>query len=104
MMRAMVGLVLCVGCAFEHGRLPGDDDSGAGSGSTGDPDQDNDGDGVADLTDNCAAIGNADQRDHDDDGRGDSCDGCPHLIDTASDSDGDGVGNACDPNPATAGD
>ena len=104
MMRALVGLAICfAGCTFEHGVPPGgggDDDMGSGSGSA----QDTDGDGNPDVTDNCEAVGNADQRDHDADGRGDACDGCPHLVDTDSDTDVDGVGDACDPRPATPGD
>lgn len=107
MLRASVVLAICIaGCAFEHGTDPaaGDDDdmgSGPGSGSSG---QDTDGDGFPDLTDNCAAVGNPDQFDHDDDGRGDSCDGCPHLVDSGKDTDGDGVGDGCDPRPTEPGD
>lgn len=65
---------------------------------------DSDGDGVPNVTDNCASMPNANQRDHDGDGRGDSCDVCPHLPDTGSDADADGVGDACDPNPIDNGD
>lgn len=107
MMRALVGLALFVGCAFEYGTPAadmGDDDMGHGSGSDVDANVDSDGDGVVDVADNCAMVGNVDQRDHDDDGRGDACDGCPHLVDTGSDSDGDGVGDACDPRPTQPGD
>jgi hypothetical protein len=105
MLRAFAGLVICVGgCTFVQGDLSeSDPGSGSGSGSS-EPPGDFDGDGFPDVVDNCAAVGNADQRDHDDDGRGDSCDPCPHLIDTGSDLDGDGVGDACDPNPTSAGD
>jgi hypothetical protein len=106
MMRALVGLAICFGgCAFEHGEPPGgDDDMGSGSGSGSGAMQDTDADGFPDVTDNCPAVGNADQRDHDTDARGDACDGCPHLIDTGSDTDSDGVGDACDPRPAEPGD
>jgi hypothetical protein len=106
MMRALVGLAICFGgCVFDHG-VPGDDEnSGSGSGmGSGSGEQDTDGDGFSDVTDNCASVGNADQRDHDTDGRGDACDGCPHVIDTGNDTDQDGVGDACDPRPAEPGD
>lgn len=107
MMRVLVSLAMFAGCAFDHGVLVGGDDdnddmgSDSGSGST---DRDSDGDGVLDLADNCVDAGNSDQRDHDEDGRGDACDGCPHLVDTGSDTDADGVGNACDPRPTEPGD
>lgn len=69
----------------------------------GEPDLD--GDYVADATDNCSYVGNADQRDHDGDGRGDACDRCPHLASTTDrDDDGDGVGDDCDPRPLQDGD
>jgi hypothetical protein len=107
-MRSLVGLAsFLAACAFDHGTqvaTTGDDNgSNAGSGAM-DPDHDSDGDGFPDLTDNCADVGNADQRDHDDDGRGDACDVCPHLIDTGKDTDLDGVGDACDPRPTESGD
>lgn len=108
MMRALVGIALFAGCAFDHGTVPGgmgdDDDMGSGSGSGSGTGADADGDGVADVADNCAGVGNVDQRDHDDDGRGDACDGCPHLVDTGKDTDLDGVGDACDPRPTQTGD
>ena len=104
MMRAFAGLLIVGGCTFVHGDLSEPDDMGSGSGSgSSDPQGDFDNDGFPDLVDNCAAVANADQRDHDDDGNGDSCDPCPHLVDTGGDADGDGVGNACDPNPTKAG-
>jgi hypothetical protein len=66
-------------------------------------------DGVADLTDNCVRVANADQRDRDGNGRGDACedfdrdgvinslDNCPERPNrTQSDADGDKVGDACD--------
>jgi hypothetical protein len=106
MMRALVGLTICfAGCAFDHAApAGGGDDTGSGSGSGSGSDSDTDGDGFADVADNCASVGNPDQRDHDEDGRGDSCDGCPHLADTGADIDLDGVGDACDPRPMEPGD
>jgi hypothetical protein len=101
MMRVLVGLAICLaGCTFEHGvsSNEGDDDSG-NPGGGGSPTADGDNDGVPNATDNCAAMPNANQRDHDADGRGDLCDVCPHLPDTGSDADADGVGDACDPHP-----
>src|SRR5262245_22705532 len=92
----MLGLLVVVGCSFDHGvqwdgATPDAPDVGNG---------DQDGDGVLDGMDNCVAVANADQRDHDADGRGDACDHCPHLASvTDPDTDGDGVGDACDPRP-----
>lgn len=60
---------------------------------------DGDGDGVADPSDNCPALTNADQHDEDADALGDVCDPCPHLAGSSADGDGDGVGDACDPQP-----
>ena len=102
MMRVLVGLAICLaGCTFEHGvsSVDGDDDT-SNPGGSGSPAVDGDGDGVPNATDNCGAMPNDNQRDHDGDGRGDLCDVCPHLPDTGADSDGDGVGDACDPHPA----
>ena len=48
---------------------------------------DTDGDGLADQTDNCPIVANADQRDADGDGAGDLCDATPR----GDDPDGDGV-------------
>lgn len=73
---------------------------------------DTDGDGIADATDNCLAVANADQLDTDGDGAGDACDldddgdGVADGDDNCSlvanadqaDADGDGLGNVCDPN------
>jgi hypothetical protein len=71
---------------------------------------DTDGDGVADASDNCPSVSNADQRDTDGDHQGDACDSdddgdgkadgqdnCP-LVSNADqlDTDGDGAGDACD--------
>jgi outer membrane protein assembly factor BamB len=79
------------------------------------PPPDTDGDGVPDITDNCPAVWNPDQKDSDHDGIGDACNGaidkdgdgwadrldnCPYVPNpTQRDTDGDGVGNACDPYP-----
>lgn len=108
MVRALLGaLVVCGGCAFdpeEYRESGSGADSGSGSGSGTVTATDSDGDGLMDASDNCAVVGNADQRDHDDDGLGDACDPCPHRSDSGADGDGDGVGDACDPNPTTAGD
>jgi hypothetical protein len=89
-----------MGCAFDHGQLPGD---------AAPPDvpmnTDRDFDGVLDAVDNCPTQPNTDQRDHDNDAHGDICDRCPHLASAEDpDGDGDGVGDACDPRPDTAGD
>lgn len=110
MKRALVGLAILAGCAFDHGVLPGGDDDddteqpGPGSGSDDIATRDSDGDGVPDLVDNCAYVSNPEQHDHDDDARGDACDGCPHLADQGTDGDDDGVGDACDPRPTEPGD
>ncbi len=62
---------------------------------------DQDGDTILDTLDNCVAVANTDQRNHDSDPFGDVCDGCPHLASPNDpDGDGDGVGDACDPRPA----
>ena len=113
-MRLLVFLTLA-GCSFQgHAALP---DAQRDAGTDGkivdgaidaldaSTVTDTDGDGVADASDNCPMVANADQHDHDGDGRGDACDLCPHInepVDT--DSDGDGIGDACDPRPMTAGD
>jgi hypothetical protein len=70
---------------------------------------DSDQDGIADLSDNCPRIANADQADIDTSGRGDVCedfdqdgvmqgtDNCPDAPNRdQSDIDRDGVGDACD--------
>ena len=71
---------------------------------------DTDEDGVADSSDNCPLIANADQLDQDGDGLGNACDddldgddidntadNCPDISNTAqTDSDGDGIGDVCD--------
>jgi len=85
------------------------------------PAEDLDGDGVADASDNCPAISNANQADADHDGVGDACDSCPAgadgdkdgVCDAADncptvanadqrDSDGDGLGDLCDGQRLTA--
>ena len=72
---------------------------------------DSDGDGVADDSDNCPLVANANQEDSDGDGIGDACDpdrdgdGVDDAVDNCpgtpnadqEDSDGDGIGDACDP-------
>jgi len=61
------------------------------------PSVDSDGDGVSDPSDNCPAVGNANQIDFDGDGRGDVCDGCRLFADPGqADTDGDGVTDACE--------
>lgn len=71
---------------------------------------DADGDGVADSSDNCPLVANADQIDLDGDGLGDACDddtdgdgfaddvdNCPTAVNPDQlDSDFDGIGNLCD--------
>jgi hypothetical protein len=57
------------------------------------PDMDDD--GIANESDNCPAISNADQADADSDGVGDACDVCPGF-DDGLDGDGDGVPDGCD--------
>jgi Thrombospondin type 3 repeat len=109
MKRVLVSVIMVAGCSFHSSAKPGGDDDGttpdASTGSNGSAAPgDSDGDGIADVSDNCPTIANADQRDHDGDGRGDVCDVCPHLVDAGGDADGDGVGDACDPRPTEAGD
>ena len=58
---------------------------------------DTDGDGVADTSDNCPNVANADQVDVDGDGIGDACDNCASVANPdQADSDGDVVGDSCD--------
>ncbi|MFC1779935.1 thrombospondin type 3 repeat-containing protein [Thermodesulfobacteriota bacterium] len=58
---------------------------------------DTDGDDVADTTDNCPFIANADQIDTDGDGIGDTCDNCAEIVNTNQlDNDKDNIGNTCD--------
>ena len=87
-------------------------------GGAGTPDSDND--GIADSSDNCPNIINADQADNDGDGIGNVCDStpggevldsdndgiadnrdnCPNIINAdQADNDGDGIGNVCDSTP-----
>lgn len=81
---------------------------GGGGGTT--PPADSDGDGVANTSDNCPTVANANQLDTDSDGQGDACDtdddgdgvadgsdNCPLAANADQlDSDGDGAGNVCD--------
>jgi len=79
---------------------------------------DTDGDGVADVSDNCPNVSNADQLDQDGDGVGNACDvdqdgdGASDGADNCAldpngdqrDTDSDGIGDECDPFPgSTAG-
>ena len=78
---------------------------------------DADGDGIADDSDNCPSVSNADQADNDGDGAGNACDATPNGDDDGdgvdnlsdncpsvsnadqADNDNDGAGNACDATP-----
>jgi hypothetical protein len=60
---------------------------------------DADGDGVADSSDNCRAVANADQADTDADRVGNACDGMPR----GDDADGDGIPAMDDRCPSVAG-
>jgi hypothetical protein len=59
--------------------------------------EDTDDDGVADNSDNCPDVSNADQTDTDDDGQGDACDATPN-----GDTDEDGVDNSSDNCPGVS--
>ena len=67
------------------------------------PDRDSDNDGVVDLEDNCDAIPNGAQEDHDEDGEGDVCDETPFgkPLNPYEDNDGDGWVNVNDNCPTT---
>jgi DNA-binding beta-propeller fold protein YncE len=59
---------------------------------------DRDKDGVADASDNCPDLANADQADRDGDRRGDLCDNCPAAANSDQmDGNADGSGDACQP-------
>jgi hypothetical protein len=89
--------------------------------STCSSDPDIDGDGIANASDNCVHVANADQTDSDGDGAGDACDpavqpadsdndtvpdtidNCPSVANPdQADMDADGIGDVCD-SPATTG-
>ncbi|MDD5055377.1 MAG: ice-binding family protein [Candidatus Peribacteraceae bacterium] len=58
---------------------------------------DSDSDGVADSTDNCPLVANADQIDTDADTVGDVCDNCPiNANPSQTDANDNGVGDVCD--------
>jgi subtilisin family serine protease/DNA-binding beta-propeller fold protein YncE len=60
--------------------------------------RDTDHDGIPDVTDDCPARPDPDQKDADADGVGDACDDCPTVANHGQeDSDHDGSGNACQP-------
>lgn len=64
---------------------------------------DGDGDGIADSSDNCPTVSNANQADADGDGKGDVCDNCPTTANAnQADADGDGKGDVCDNCPANS--
>ena len=70
---------------------------GAGGGA------DTDGDGVADGSDNCPSIANANQADADGDGDGNVCDNCVNVANAnQADGDGDAVGDVCDTRPSAS--
>ncbi len=78
---------------------------------TGDqPSLDADNDGIADASDNCPTVANADQRNSDNDAQGNACDtdddndgvadvndAFPLDVNESVDTDGDGIGNNADP-------
>ena len=128
MRQLCIALAVVAGCGFEHGRFNSRNDASSIDVASRDayvdariidaqnavPDAmvdappaivDTDMDTIADAVDNCPAIANTNQRNHDGDTPGDVCDRCPHLANNLDpDGDSDGVGDACDPRPATAGD
>jgi len=89
---------------------PGGTSTGGTTGGGGTSADDADGDGVANSTDNCPSLANADQADADGDGAGDVCDtdrdgdGIDNSIDNCvdtpnndqADDDGDNIGNVCE--------
>src|SRR5512144_278011 len=103
-MKGNIVIALLAGCSFSKGTSSSPPGGGGDTPDAAATTTDTDGDGVPDLLDNCPAVANPDQHDHDGDLRGDACDVCPHLADTGADFDGDGVGDACDPRPTEAGD
>ena len=70
--------------------------SPAATGSSPSVSADKDADGIADASDNCPAVANADQKDGDGDVKGDACDNCVAVANAdQADADGDGQGDAC---------
>ena len=63
-----------------------------------------DGDGVANASDNCPMLANANQANEDGDPFGDVCDNCPPFPSMGADADNDGVGDVCDPHLLIPGD
>lgn len=67
------------------------------------PRLDSDGDGIANTSDNCPLLANANQTDFDGDGDGDACDNCPDDSNPDQvDTDADTIGDVCDPFPLDA--
>lgn len=69
---------------FDSGGGGGGDDGGGGGGDGAATGDDTDGDGVADGTDNCPGVKNADQADGDGDKIGDACDCAPNDAQVAA--------------------
>jgi hypothetical protein len=66
---------------------------------------DSDADGVADCSDNCDFVVNANQADTDGDGVGNVCDNCPTVVNVnQTNADGDATGDVCDSCTDTDGD
>lgn len=86
-------------------------DDGKGADDEKNPHCDGDEDGIANKSDNCPTVANADQKNTDGDSQGDACDSdddndgindasdnCPTVSNPGQeDTDGDNIGDACDP-------
>ncbi|MBI4366445.1 MAG: thrombospondin type 3 repeat-containing protein, partial [Deltaproteobacteria bacterium] len=89
-------------CAVDAGETDPTDPKDPPPAKTGCPHQmelcpDQDGDEIPDLSDNCVAIPNPDQKNNDSDQLGDACDNCPVAANPKQeDTDGDGKGDVCD--------